>query len=302
MKKYYSNGKLLLTGEYVVLDGALSLALPTKFGQSLTVESIDEAKLVWKSLDNNGNVWFEDEFLIHQITTPPNPKNETSKRLLQILKTAKQLNLEFLSGQNGFSVTTELDFEKNWGLGTSSTLINNISNWAQVDAYKLLQLTFGGSGYDIACAQHDSVITYQVNDASQIVKQVLFKPKFKEHLYFVYLNKKQNSRDAIAHYKTNSNNLSDAILEINEITAQMIKTTSLVEFETLVDKHEIIISNLIDLKPVKETLFKDFKGSIKSLGASGGDFVLVTSTTNPTAYFKSKGFDTVIIYNDMVLN
>ena len=116
MKKYYSNGKLLLTGEYVVLDGALSLALPTKFGQSLTVESIDEAKLVWKSLDNNGNVWFEDEFLIHQITTPPNPKNETSKRLLQILKTAKQLNLEFLSGKNGFSVTTELDFEKNWDL------------------------------------------------------------------------------------------------------------------------------------------------------------------------------------------
>jgi mevalonate kinase len=28
---FYSNGKLLLTGEYLVLDGAKSLALPTKF-------------------------------------------------------------------------------------------------------------------------------------------------------------------------------------------------------------------------------------------------------------------------------
>ena len=30
---FYSNGKLLITGEYVVLDGAKALALPTKFGQ-----------------------------------------------------------------------------------------------------------------------------------------------------------------------------------------------------------------------------------------------------------------------------
>ncbi|MEQ3661167.1 MAG: GHMP kinase, partial [Flavobacterium sp.] len=36
---YYSNGKLLLTGEYVVLDGAKALAVPTKFGQSLSIES-----------------------------------------------------------------------------------------------------------------------------------------------------------------------------------------------------------------------------------------------------------------------
>ena len=34
-QKFYGNGKLLLTGEYFVLDGALSLALPTKFGQNL---------------------------------------------------------------------------------------------------------------------------------------------------------------------------------------------------------------------------------------------------------------------------
>ena len=35
---FYSNGKLLITGEYVVLDGAKALALPTKFGQSLVVK------------------------------------------------------------------------------------------------------------------------------------------------------------------------------------------------------------------------------------------------------------------------
>jgi len=54
MSTFYSNGKLLLTGEYVVLDGALSLAIPTQFGQSLTVKEINAPKLIWKSLDKNG--------------------------------------------------------------------------------------------------------------------------------------------------------------------------------------------------------------------------------------------------------
>ena len=36
---YYSNGKLLITGEYLVLDGAEALALPTKFGQNLIIEN-----------------------------------------------------------------------------------------------------------------------------------------------------------------------------------------------------------------------------------------------------------------------
>ena len=55
-KTFYSHGKLLLSGEYVVLDGALSLAIPTKYGQSLILESIEESKFLWKSFDENKNV------------------------------------------------------------------------------------------------------------------------------------------------------------------------------------------------------------------------------------------------------
>ena len=43
-QSYYSNGKLLITGEYAVLDGALSLALPTKFGQELNVFQTEAAQ------------------------------------------------------------------------------------------------------------------------------------------------------------------------------------------------------------------------------------------------------------------
>lgn len=311
MNTFYSSGKLLLTGEYVVLDGALSLAIPTQFGQSLTIEEINDPKLIWKSLDEKGKVWFEDEFTIHDgISRYTQNDNKVSKRLVEILKAAKTLNSNFLN-HNGFKVTTLLDFNKNWGLGTSSTLINNIANWAKVDAYKLLELTFGGSGYDIACAQHDSVITYQLenkisnrvrNDKIRKIKSVGFNPNFKDHLYFVHLNKKQNSREGIMHYKSNKTNLSKQISEISDITSQLITCKSLSVFNDLIETHEEIIASVIRQNPIKERLFNDFEGSIKSLGAWGGDFVLATSKDNPKAYFEAKGFLTVIPYTNMVLN
>ena len=56
---FYSNGKLLITGEYVVLDGAKALALPTKFGQSLVVKPGINHQIKWTSFDSDESVWFE---------------------------------------------------------------------------------------------------------------------------------------------------------------------------------------------------------------------------------------------------
>ncbi|GAA4943736.1 GYDIA family GHMP kinase [Algibacter agarivorans] len=305
-KTLYSNGKLLLTGEYVVLDGALSLAIPTKFGQSLTFEPIRKPKLIWESFDDKGKIWFENAFDLRNNEMLETPKvseqhDKTSERLLQILNASKKLNPNFLNTNNGFRVTTKLDFPKNWGLGTSSTLINNMAQWAEIDAHKLLENTFGGSGYDIACAQYNSPITFQLKNGKPIVKQIVFNPVFIENLYFVHLNKKQNSRKGIKHYHENKENSKLAINNINEITSQMIACNTLDHFETLITQHETIISKITKQTPVKALLFNDFKGAIKSLGAWGGDFVLVASKEKPSKYFKKKGFGTIIPYKEMVL-
>ena len=37
MEQYYGHGKLLIAGEYYLLDGARGLALPTKLGQRMEV-------------------------------------------------------------------------------------------------------------------------------------------------------------------------------------------------------------------------------------------------------------------------
>lgn len=302
MEKYYSNGKLLITGEYVVLDGALSLAIPTQLGQSLIIEPIDQAKLLWKSIDEKGNCWFETEFNASDIDKlGVENLNDIAKRLLDILKATKKLNPTFLHENHGFKITTKLDFKKDWGLGTSSTLINNIAQWAKIDPYTLLKMTFGGSGYDIACAQHDSPITYQIKHNQSIVSEVSFNPTFHEHLYFIYLNKKQNSRDGIAQYRLNPTNKNIQINEINTITKEMISCNALSVFESLMTDHELIISQLINQQPIKEQYFNDFNGSIKSLGAWGGDFILAASQDNPESYFKNRGFETIIPFQEMIL-
>ena len=301
-KTYYSHGKLLLSGEYVVLDGALSLAIPTKYGQSLIIEDTEETVLIWKSFDENKNVWFEKEFELNQGKILVRAEYDSiSKRLVQILNATKALNPDFLIEKHGFKIETHLEFPKNWGLGTSSTLINNIANWGEVDAYKLLKNTFGGSGYDIACAKNCTPITYQLNNDEIKTKPLDFNPNFKKDLYFVHLNKKQNSRDGIKHYHQNKENANSAIEAINKITIEMISSKTLEQFQSLMVQHETTIAKITKQKPVKEHLFKDFDGAIKSLGAWGGDFVLVASKNNPTNYFIEKCYVTIIPYSKMAL-
>ncbi|WP_458628808.1 GYDIA family GHMP kinase [Winogradskyella sp. PC D3.3] len=305
MKTFRSNGKLLLTAEYAVLNGAKALAIPTKYGQCLEIQQNDSNRINWKSYNELEQIWFEcsmtyDEIASSHKTIPS--QLDVKARLLQILKATQSLNPDFLSSTQGYQITTYQDFNRLWGLGTSSTLINNIANWAQVNAYKLLEKTFGGSGYDIACAQHDTSITFQLQPKQNpIVKPVNFIPKFKDQLYFVYLNQKQNSRDGISAYKTLDKINSKIINQINAITEAMLVCDSLSEFETLIASHENIIADLIQQAPIKTQLFSDFNGAVKSLGAWGGDFIMVTAKTNPKAYFNAKGFETVLSYDSMVL-
>lgn len=301
MDSFYSHGKLLLTAEYVVLDGAKALAVPTVFGQHLTVTPIKTPHIDWTSFDNQNNVWFSDIITIADIISLKDTGNEVSNRLIQILNAAKQLNHEFLDNNEGFKITTTLEFPQNWGLGTSSTLINNIAQWAKVDPYKLLANSFGGSGYDIACAQHDTALLYHLDNKLPKTELVTFNPSFSDHLYFVHLNKKQNSRDGIAHYKANRHNTTKTIKAIDTLTQSMIDCDTLTAFQSILDTHEQLIGQITNQTSVKDALFKDFDGSIKSLGAWGGDFILVASNTNPTAYFKSKGYTTILSYTTMVL-
>ncbi len=303
-KKFYSNGKLLITGEYLVLDGAKAFALPTKFGQNLIVEKGSNKELYWKSYDSDSSIWFEDTILFSEITTAEKTKEDSIRAtLIKILREAYLLNSHYINESNGFKITTQLNFSRNWGLGTSSTLINNIAQWLEIDAFSLLNNSFGGSGYDIACAQNNNPIVYILDHGKPIVEKVVFDPVFTSSIYFIYLNKKQSSKTAIAAYHRNKkNNLAETIAKIDCITQEILIASNVQSFAKAITKHELAISAIIETPTVKDTLFPDFTGVIKSLGAWGGDFVMVISEDNPAEYFAAKGYETIVAYEDMILS
>ena len=117
------------------------------------------------------------------------PKN-TKKQYIYSLKLLKKIN-EFSPGfaGQGLKVSTNLEFHRNWGLGSSSTLINNISNWLNIDPYKLLKMTYKGSGYDIAVAKTKKSIFFEKKDEFNNIMQTNFSPPFKDNLFFIHLNK-----------------------------------------------------------------------------------------------------------------
>jgi len=310
MASFHSNGKLLMTGEYVVLDRAKSLAVPTKYGQELAISSMNQNELVWESYTSKNELWLQVVFDLPRlriISATFDAKKEGGNDLLaenlqNILLEAKKLNPTFLTNQDGLYVKSKLTFPRNWGLGSSSTLINNIGQWANVDAFELQFNTFGGSAYDIACAQHNVPIIYQLKAKKRIIKEVsTFNPSFKEQLYFVHLNKKQNSREGIAQYKKFKGNIEVIAEKVSTLTHQFINCTQLNHFELLLAEHEELIASVIDQKPIQTISFSDYFGQTKSLGAWGGDFILATGNRDTPNYFKAKGFSTVIKYQDMIL-
>ncbi|MFK7982815.1 MAG: GYDIA family GHMP kinase [Saprospiraceae bacterium] len=300
MQKFYANGKLLLTGEYLVLDGALAIALPTKLGQSLTVEPNQAQKLVWESQNSKSYPWFQHSYTqLHQKIDD----NPIAERLRIILLQAQKQNPAFINSLVD-NVTTKLTFPRNWGLGTSSTLISLIAQWAKCNPYELLFEAFGGSGYDIACAEADSPISYQLQGKNNpVFEAVDFNPSFKDQLYFVYLDKKQNNKKGIARYRAKGIISNSKIQKISTLSTELIHLCELNAFEKLLKEHESIVSELIGFEKVQSIYFSDYWGLVKSLGAWGGDFVLATSSRSfaeTKKYFNEKGFNVFLKYSELI--
>lgn len=301
-KRFESRSKLMVSGEYLVLKGALSLALPLKYGQSLTVEEKEGKSLInWKSLINN-DVWFTTTLLLSDFRVLETNSTALSMTLCNILSAAKTLHPKFLDSSMEYNVISAMDFLPEWGIGSSSTLISNVAYWAGCDPFELNSMIFNGSGYDIACARSTSPIIYEFKNAGSAYRKANFQPMFEQQLFFVYLNQKQSSQKSI-----NSLDLtgisSRETLAITALTIGMEMAEDLETFQSLMEQHEELVGKTIRKIPVKELYFDDFKGSIKSLGAWGGDFILVASSQPETYvrnYFQSKELRTIFPYNEVV--
>lgn len=303
-KQHYGHGKLLITGEYFVLDGAAALAVPVRFGQSLRTKELSSSDnaLYWVALNSKKQVWLNLVFDCADFSCI-NSQQEEAQRLSGILSAVRKLNPDFLKHTNDIAVETHLEFPNEWGLGSSSTLIHCVAQWGGVDSYSLLKNTIGGSGYDVVAAAHHTPVVYQLLEDKPQSEAVHWKPPFAEHIWFAYTGKKQLSGEAITYYKEQVKAKANTADELTRITASVLECRSLDVFEQLLTAHENIISNSLKLTKVKDMLFPDYWGCVKSLGAWGGDFVMLTNTRSETElkqYLKEKGIDTVFSWNELI--
>jgi mevalonate kinase len=303
-KEFYGHGKILLTGEYAVLDGAKALALPTKMGQSMLVKSIKGSDLVWESYNGNGEKWFSSQLTLLDFSPVKTNNEEVSEILEKLLKNAVRLNSDFLSKWNGFKVTTKLEFDRHWGLGSSSTLTYLIAEWAEVNPLLLHFKTFEGSGYDVACAGSDGPIEYQATDDEVNYTPVDFSPTFTKNMYFVYTGNKTSSAIAIRDYFKKVKARKQFAKKINQVSEDIISAKSFTKFCEGLEKHEDIVSEALGMPKIKDERFPDFWGTIKSLGAWGGDFILACSSESEAKtkqYFADKACNVFFPYHSFIL-
>ncbi|WP_103327972.1 GYDIA family GHMP kinase [Bacteroidetes bacterium endosymbiont of Geopemphigus sp.] len=301
-KQFYSHGKIILSGEYAVLDGAWAIALATRKGQSMEVEKTNNRHhLHWKSYDEHGEIWFESIFSSPSLEILCSTDLQIAEILKQLLLQMQRCNKNISLKWTGTLVKTYLEFPASWGLGSSATLLSNLSQWLEIDPYKLSDKSFGGSGCDISCSLLGQSILYRLQSSKRYIKPIRFEPSFSEELFFLHLNKKKNTRSAISNYTSKKKHI-EAIRRLSDISLAIVHCQDFDKFKKLVNEHEQIIAKILSVSPLKKSLFKDYPDTIKSLGAWGGDFALITRTENMESYFKSRGYCTLIPFKEFILN
>ena len=299
--EFYGRGKLLLSGEYLVLDGAEALALGLNVGQSLSGEEIPGDMLEWESFEGDGTVWFSARY------DAAGKVLETSDaavagRLSGLLEACREENRTFSFA--GWRVRARVEFDRSWGLGTSSTLIYTLARWAGVDPFALVRRAWPGSGYDVACAgiARGNAVLYRLEGGIPSWDELDFRPPFADRIFFVYSGAKQDTRSAVARYRQlPPAERAVAAGRATEIARAMLSCAALEEFEKLIVRHESLVGGLLDVLPVGRRRFPDYAGGVvKSLGAWGGDFLMATGEKAPE-YFRAKGFGTLFPFNSIVL-
>ena len=298
--KFKSNGKLLITSEYLVMKGAMALAIPAKLDQELNVTSTNSDFVNWKSFNKNNQIWYEEKFFLDKGTLIYHgKKNKMSDLIVRLFDYIHKFNNPEKSIGNEF--IWKINFNINWGLGSSSTLINNLSKWAKVNPYKLLFSVFNGSGYDIACCDKSNPIILQKKDDYLSVSDTTFNPNFLNNLFLIFLNKKQDTQKSVQNFLENDQSLSEEINQMNEIVHEIENVKDITTFESLIERHEKIIANILQMPTIQNDKFPDYNnGVIKSLGSWGGDFVLATGDEKSVDYFEEKGFNTIRKISDLL--
>lgn len=323
---FWSRGKLLITGEYAVLYGAGGLALPLKKGQKLVWKEGNKGSGKGKDSEKtlewvtrmNGKKWFSAVFRGSDYFPVTASDWAKADFLRYIIFSASELS----DGRPLFGrVESLVDFDMEWGLGSSSSLISNIAFMFDVNPFALHFTVSKGSGYDVACARSDLPVIYRLSYQSEnyprgnstsahegifpvpVYRTVDFNPPFRDKLFFAYTGRKQDSAVSVNKFLSGTGLDANDIADITGISEEIINAGDIGEFNRLLKEHDRILSGVLDEMPVYESMFSGFPGYVKSLGAWGGDFIMVSwdgDVKELLDLLKQKGIDVVFPYDKLI--
>lgn len=265
----------------------------------MTVMPLENGRIEWQSFVY-GRKWIHVVLDARSLDLLETSDEKIGNTLASLFRRLKENGYADAWG-NGVSVRTDADFDMQWGLGSSSTLISLVAQWTGANAYDLQFAIFGGSGYDIACATASGPIIYLLENGTPVTQEAEFYPPFAAQLHFVYTGRKKDSRVAIAEFKaTSPAQLSGEIRALDHITEQMLSCTDLARFEKLIAGHEEIIASTLKTKRIKDLRFAGYPGEIKSLGGWGGDFILATGdVATVKEFFSRHGLSTIFSFEEL---
>ncbi|TVR69266.1 MAG: hypothetical protein EA408_12815 [Marinilabiliales bacterium] len=329
-RSWFSRGKLMLTGEYVVLKGAAALALPVKFGQGLEWwGDRSSRKLEWDTFVK-GEKWFSAVFTVSANGYEVESSSDAGRAgfIVKILNAAARLTHDPLPAGRAES---SVGFDMGWGLGSSSTLISNIAWLFDVNPFALHFSVSRGSGYDIACARSDMPLVYRLENSRSmpVYRHVAFDPPFSGDLYFAYTGRKQDSAGSVDGFLSGAGkkkSVPDKVLNrISEITTAVTEVTDTDSFAGLLKEHDSLIRPytgaehpagggfggtehlaggiLAGAEHPARDIFAGFPGYVKPLGAWGGDFVMLTwkdGYRELKKLLEQKGIDVVFPWDKII--
>lgn len=310
MRSYFAPGKIMLTGEYLVMNGFDSFAFPTKMGQWLDVYEFDTPDelsdfIVFQAKDFQDNVWFETKLLLpdFQPIEIHHVENILVNRLCGIFKLAEN---DFWTSGRSFRLETRLEFNRVWGLGSSSTLVKLMSDFLNVDPFKIQFEIFGGSGYDVAIAKLQKPLLYWLTSDEMNWNYWKLNAELTEKWFVVFYGKKMDSRSSLANVQDELNQIAeddfytaqfDKILNNTKVATDLISLESSLEMYQMLLSQSLMLPTPYELLGIKPTN----KGLCKWLGAWGGDMILINETilqTYPSAF---ENFE-MMPWNDLVIN
>lgn len=288
--KTYSHGKLLISGEYLILEGAVGLAVPLKWGQSLKMSESQGAEVHWVSMDHQGKKWFECKLNLIDFTVEKTSDEKKSRFIQNLIQSAARLNSDFLSKWKKYKVTSALEFDPDWGLGSSSTLIANLAEWAELSPFELYFDTQKGSGYDVAAAVSDAPLLYQKKEEELSFETFDWDQNLMKSIVVFYQGNKQDTQSEVEAWQKNKRWNQKDVDRMSTLSESLADCQKIDDAIPLFRENLKMIETILDRRAF-DGRFTDFEGVIKPLGGWGGDFGLALSqdVEYTTRYISSQG-------------